>query len=254
MVHLVALLIQMTLAQPAALQAARSGEDVATNVHVEFHLPPDWKAQQIVMDSIWKPLGLSGVNFYAFGAPTEGHGFAARSDPRSRLYQAWVGSYVVVGRVDQFFAGSPRENLGQAIRIAEYDQRAWLEGMGDPAPVAVFKPPYGTKHFSIDGADRTVYSFDMDSHSDISEGKTEIAKQLGMPPASVWSEHVSAFHPLKLHVLYSYWFDPQRNLTIVVYGVSSSFREKSGQVHDNGPVLRKLLPELMSSMRLRDLR
>jgi hypothetical protein len=88
----------------------------------------------------------------------------------------------------------------------------------------------------------------MESHSDIGEGTSEIAKELGMPPKSDWSAEVSAFHPLTLHVLYAFWHDPGKDLTFVVYGASSSFRDKSGKIHDNGAALHEQLLQIMGSM------
>jgi hypothetical protein len=229
-------------------QSASPGKDIASSLKVEFKVPAPWTSQQIVMDPIWQPLRLSGVNYYAFGAPVEGHPFASRSDPRSPLYQAWIGTYVVAGGRDRFSTGDFQKDFSQAIQLAEFDQRAWLEGMGDPAPQAKFKPPYTIGHIRIEGVDRTLYSFDMDSHSDIGEGTSEIAKEFGMPPKSEWSACVSAFHPLTLHVLYAFWHDPHKDMTFVVYGASSSFRDKSGVVHDNGPGLHQQLLQIISSM------
>ena len=226
----------------------RTGKEISSNIKVEFRLPASWTSQQIVMDPIWQPLGLSGVNFYAFGAPVDDHNFAARSDPRSPLYQAWIGTYVIAGGRERFSTGDSKKNFLQAIQLAEFDQRAWLDGMGDPSPKATFEPPYSTGHIRIEGADHALYSFDMESHSDLGVGTSEMAKELGTPPESDWSKYVSAFHPLTLHVLYSFWYDPHEDVTFAVYGASSSFRDKSGVVHDNGPALHQQLLQIMRSM------
>ena len=50
-------------------------------------LGPDWMVQTNVMDAIWAPLKLTGVNYFAYGAPAKPSAFAARSDASSPLYQ-----------------------------------------------------------------------------------------------------------------------------------------------------------------------
>jgi len=55
-----------------------------TRVTVTFgELPAEWTVQQNPMDAIWQPLGLRGVNYYAFGGRVPPNAFAARSDPGS---------------------------------------------------------------------------------------------------------------------------------------------------------------------------
>ena len=133
---------------PSAVTPAQAstGEVLAKQINVSFApLAPEWVTEQNVMDPIWEPLGYKGVNYYAYGGPATGHNFAARSDPDSPLYQAWFGAYVIAGGKAAF--GMADENHGcQAFaKLAEYDQRSWLQAMGDPSPVAQSMP---NPHFS----------------------------------------------------------------------------------------------------------
>jgi hypothetical protein len=231
---------------------AATGESVAKAMIALFDpLPPGWVAEQNVMDPIWEPLGLKGVNYYAYGGLTTGNDFSARSDPDSSLYQAWFGVYVVAGGKAKFQSGDETQDCRAAAKLGEYDQRSWLEAMGDPNPVAVSQNP----HFSsamIDGSKRPLCSFDMQTHSDLGPGTTPLAKHIGMPPAEKWKDRLSLYHDLTLHVIVSWGYDQRRDLTMIVYSASSAFTEKLGRVRDNGPVLDRQLRQMMGQVRLAD--
>ncbi|HEV2401467.1 MAG TPA: hypothetical protein VGS27_31315, partial [Candidatus Sulfotelmatobacter sp.] len=127
------------------LPAVRTGDEVAQHVDVLFNpLPAEWVTEQNVMDPIWEPLGYKGVNYYAYGRPVSGKSFAARSDPSSYLYQAWLGAYVIVGGNPVFGSGEKDAQCAAFLKLAEYDQKSWLAAMGDPHPFADFS---GKRHF-----------------------------------------------------------------------------------------------------------
>jgi hypothetical protein len=251
-------LIRITLACALAASALgaqgeirKPGALVAERVKVTFDSPPAaWTTGENVMDQIWAPLGLSGVNYYLLGGPTAGHRYASRSDPGSPLYQAWVGAYSVVGGSAQFATGSARHDLEDVRKLGELDQRSWLQAMGDPGPVATSHSKFTTDTITIAGARRALYVFDMDSHSDLGAGTTPLAKSIGMPPAAEWQPMLAAFHPLILHVYFAFWRDDARDATIVVYAVSSAFTSKKGRIRDNGPALDMQLRDMMRKVRL----
>lgn len=228
---------------------APTGEVLAEHISVSFApLAPEWVAEQNVMDPIWEPLGYKGVNYYAYGGPATGHNFAARSDADSSLYQAWFGAYVIAGGKAAF--GMAGENHGcQAFaKLAEYDQRSWLQAMGDPSPLA---QSMASPHFSttaIADSKRTTCSFDMKSHSDLGTADTPLAKHMGMPPSEKWKDRLSPFHDLTLHVVGAWWYDSRRDVSVIVYGASSAFTTKSGAARDNRSALDATLARMMTQV------
>ena len=215
-------------------------------------LPAGWTAQSVRMDEIWQPLGVRGMNYYAFGKPVSPIGFAARSDPTSPAYQGWLGAYVVAGAGDVMRSRDQSKIRQLLTNLAENDQRAWLAGMGDSAPVATWTRSPHVSSIVIDGVARPLYVGDMHSHSDLSAGVTPLAERMGMPPTASWQDQVTAFHDVVLHVQAAIWYDQLRDVTIVVYGASSAFTSRSGAVRDNGPVLDDSLRHAMQRVRVTD--
>jgi hypothetical protein len=208
-------------------------------------LPAEWIVQQNPMDEIWKPLGMRGVNYFAFGGPVPPNKFAARSDPASPLYQAWLGAYVVVGGLDSASATDEARQRELVVHLTQSDQLAWLATMGDPAPVADIVGQLRRSQVVIDGGVRSLFVGNMRSHSDLSVATTPLAQNLGMPPASSWQTELAPFHDVTLHVQAAVWYDAARRVTIVVYGASSAFNTKARLKRDNGPALDKSLRVLM---------
>jgi hypothetical protein len=132
---------------------ASTGEVLAEHISVSFApLAPEWMTEQNVMDPIWEPLGYiweplgyKGVNYYAYGGPATGHDFATRSDPNSSLYQAWFGAYVIADGKAAFGTGDENRGCQAFAKLTEYDQRSWLQAMGDPSPLA---QSMASPHFS----------------------------------------------------------------------------------------------------------
>ena len=231
----------------------RTGKDVAEHVRVSFNpLPAEWVTEQNVMDPIWEPLGYKGVNYYAYGGPLSGRSFAARSDPSSSLYQAWLGAYVIVGAKSVFGLGEKEAQCAAFVKLAEFDQESWLAAMGDPHPVMKWSGSKNILTIPIDGSERTGCSLEAATHSDLSSAETPLTKHMGTPPETAWKDRVSAFHELDLHVLGAWWYDRQHDLTVIVYSASSAFRNNSGRIRDNGPALDHELREMMGRVRLVD--
>jgi hypothetical protein len=137
-------------------------------------------------------------------------------------------------------AKAPKEIRARILNLAEYDQRAWLDGMGDEAPVAKALKSDRTETIDIGGAQHVVYEQDMDSHRDISNGDSPIAKKLGMPPENERAG-LKPFHDLVLHTALVPWYDKKRNVTILVYWVTARYRDANGRVHDgSAPLDREL--------------
>lgn len=232
---------------------APTGEVLAKHISVSFApVASEWRTEQNVMDPIWESLGYKGVNYYAYGGPATGHNFAARSDPDSSLYQAWFGAYVIANAKEAFGIGDENRGCQAFAKLAEYDQRSWLQAMGDPSPVA---QSMASPHFSktaIGDSKRTTCSFDMKSHSDLGTADTPLAKHMGMPPPEKWKERLSPFHDLTLHVVGAWWYDSRRDVSMIVYGASSAFTSKSGAARDNGLALDAMLRRMMTQVRVID--
>lgn len=243
----------LVLTVTAALSATAWGQSPvdSTLPRVVFDsLPAGWVSQENVMDDIWKPLRARGVNYYAYGGPARSRSYAARSDPASPLYQAWLGAYVVVGALDSASADSAEAQQRWMVALAERDQRSWLEAMGDSSPLARTVLPMRRSAMKVAGATRALYQGEMRSHSDLSESEAPLAKALGMPPASLWRGELPPFHDLLLHVQAAIWYDRTRRLTVLVYGASAAYRSRDGVLHDNGPRLDPLLRAAMARARL----
>lgn len=232
---------------------ALTGEVLAEQVTATFApLPLGWVTEQNVMDPIWETLGYKGVNYYAYGGPVSEKDFASRNDPDSQQYQAWFGVYVVVGGKAVFGSGNQKSQCDAVAKLAEYDQRSWLGAMGDPAPLAQSEADPSFSSILIAGSERQGCSFDIKSHSDLSMGDTPLAKHMGMPPFEKWKDRLAPFHELMLHVFGAWWYEPKRDVTLIVYGASSAFKNKAGSAIDNGPALASSLRQTMTQVRLTD--
>jgi hypothetical protein len=245
-----------TLNSPA-LSAERLPGDPASNaVQAKVDLgalPSGWTRDQNVMDPIWEPLNLKGVNYYAFGGPHAPNQFAARSDPGSPLYQAWFGAYAIQGGREIFSSKDESKQFAWLAKLAEFDQISWLGAMGDPRPEANWTDHSAPKFETIDGSRRIVYHATMKSHSDISPpgpDSTPLAKMIGMPGAESLGVAVKPFHPVILKGLYSFWYDAARDMTFVVYAVSSSFKGSDGALHDNWRVLQPQFHRMIKKVRV----
>jgi len=231
----------------------RTGEDIAKQVRASFDpLPAEWMTEQNVMDPIWEPLGYKGVNYYAYARPQSGKSFAARSDPSSSLYQAWLGAYVIVGGKSVFGSGEKDAQCAAFVKLAEYDQKSWLSAMGDPHPFAESSATRNFLAIPIDGSVRTGCSLEAVTHSDLSSADTPLAKHMGMPPELEWKDRVSAFHDVDLHVVGAWWYDPHRDISVIVYTASSRFKDRAGLVKDNDPAIATSLRQAMRQTRLVD--
>jgi predicted amidohydrolase YtcJ len=231
----------------------RTGDAVAQQVDVRFDpLPSEWVTEQYVMDPIWEPLGYKGVNYYAYGRPQSGKSVATRSDPSSSLYQAWLGAYVIVGGKSVFGSGEKDAQCAAFVKLAEYDQKSWLAAMGDPHPLAESSATRNFLTIPIDGSERTGCSLEAATHSDLSSAETSLAKHMGIPPEAEWMDRVSAFHDVDLHVVGAWWYDPHRDISVIVYTASSRFKNRAGLVKDNDLAIATSLRQIMQQAKLVD--
>jgi hypothetical protein len=219
-------------------------------------LGPDWIVQTNVMDEIWTPLKLTGINYFAYAAPTKPNAYAARSDASSPLYQAWFGGYAINGGKEVFANGVSSKEFAWFARFAELDQATWLAAMGDPHPSARWVRHSKPQTIQIAGEARALYIGTMASDSDVSEASdhmTELAKSIGMPvKLTLGSTPVAPFHPLTIQGLYAFWYDSKRDMVFVVYAVAGAFRDSAGQWHDNYPSLAAKFRKMMRNVQIID--
>lgn len=231
--------------QPAPATGKQPEGKRAKHTTISFDpLPPGWIAEQNVMDDIWTPLRLRGMNFYAYGGPAAPHTYAARSDPDSPLYQAWVGAYLI--------EGNESANAHLAMTLADLDQRSWLSAMGDPDPAFTLTAQQVQGTILIDGVGHPLVRFEATTHSDLGPGITPLGKHVGMPHAASWKDKLAPFHDVTLRGYYTYWYDRQRDLTIIIYACAAAFTFESGERRDNFPALDAHLLQMMRSVHLID--
>ncbi|HEV2594629.1 MAG TPA: hypothetical protein VGU01_05450 [Sphingomicrobium sp.] len=185
-------------------------------------LPAGWIQKTAIMDDVWKSIGFTGTNAYAFAGPAGPTGYASREDPASPAYQAWLGAYV---------AKAPRGRMistDEAMRLAEADQRAWLQAMGDPRPLAQAVRPH-CRDLRLRGPVE-ICIFTMRTHSDLGSTATPLSQKLGHPPASP-PDGAPAYPLLKLCVTMRVSFDARRRINLVAYEALRSNAVGGGDGH-----------------------
>lgn len=222
-------------------------------------IPDGWtKPFKLVMNDIWKDLHLQGVNYFTFGGPKGARSYSSRADFRSSRYQAWMGVYVVdarqnvFGRPNSLINRSPGSFISELARLAEHDQKRWLQNAGDPSPRAGFTRFRQAGRLRIGGVDRTVFEGTMESHSDLSPSEKGVASLLGRPKPSYWTPHLTAYHPVTLHGFYVPWYEPGSQTLFVAYANGTSFQTTSGESIDYAPVLRAELQTMLEGVRIQE--
>jgi hypothetical protein len=222
-------------------------------------IPNGWtKPFKLAMNDIWKDLHLQGVSYFTFGGPQGAKSYSTRADFRSSRYQAWMGVYAVDARQNVFGHDNALINRSSALfirefaRLAEHDQKAWLQNAGDPSPEAKFTRFRQAGTLRIDGADRAVFEGTMESHSDLSLSEKGVASLLGRPKPSYWTPHLSAYHRVTLHGFYVPWYAPRSQTVFVAYANGTSFQTTSGESIDYGPALRPELQSMLEGVRIQE--
>ncbi|HEY8683687.1 MAG TPA: hypothetical protein VIM06_11000 [Rhodanobacter sp.] len=194
------------------------------------------------MSPIWATAHAEGVNYYTFGAPhTPWRSYSDRTDPASSYYQAWVGAYVV----------KPEKNAEAvdvktwATTLPSLDQKAWLQAMGDPKPLATAESMTQSGTIEIDGHTVPLWHALMHSHSDLSANPGDLAQFIGVPPLSQWQNDVDAFHDATLDCYIAGWVDSTRNVDVLVYSVSAAYDTHAHTHHDNAAALKDELLRMM---------
>jgi hypothetical protein len=222
-------------------------------------IPNGWtKPFKLVMNDIWKDLHLQGVNYFTFGGPQGAKSYSSRADFRSSRYQAWMGVYVVDARQNVFGHDNASINRSSASfirefsRLAEHDQKRWLQSAGDPSPKATLTRFRRAGTLRIGGVDRAVFEGTMESHSDLSLSGKGVASLLGRPKPSYWTPHLSAYHNVMLHGFYVPWYDSRSQTVFVAYANSTSFQTTSGESIDYAPALRPELQSMLEGVRIQE--
>jgi len=222
-------------------------------------IPNGWtKPFKLAMNDIWRDLHLQGVNYFTFGGPQGARSYSSRADFRSSRYQAWMGVYAVDARQNVFGRDNALINRSSALfirefaRLAEHDQKAWLQTAGDPSPKAKSTRFRHAGTLRIDGADRAVFEGTMESHSDLSLSDKGVASLLGRPKPSYWTSHLSAYHNVTLYGFYVPWYEPRSQTVFVAYANGTSFQTISGESIDYAPILRAELRRMLEGVRIQE--
>jgi len=224
-------------------------QERADSVAISFaEPPPAWIApMKNQMNDIWDPIKANGVNYYMFAGPrTWFTPYSERSNPLSPYYQAWVGGYVIKQR-----DGSLPANLETlAWQVTALDQRSWLSAMGDPRPLADASQAIRVGNILIDGHNSPLWHGTMQSHSDLSaDASGPLPTLIGMPPKSSWPSGVASYHDVSLDGYFACWVDPQRKISVVVYGVAATYTPKLTGTTNPGLINDEIL-NLMKSAKL----
>jgi hypothetical protein len=222
-------------------------------------IPNGWtKPFKLAMNDIWKDLHLQGVNYFTFGGPQGAKSYSTRADFRSSRYQAWMGVYAVDARQNVFGRDNALINrssplfIHELARLAEHDQKRWLQSAGDPSPKAKSTRFREAGTLRIAGADRTAFEATMESHSDLSLSEKGVASLLGRPKPGYWTPHLSAYHNVTLHGFYVPWYEPRSRTVFVAYANSASFQTTSGESIDYAPILQAELRSMLEGVRIQE--
>ena len=236
----------------AAWQTGRKAVATETRngLKPEFEmLPAGWIPQMCQpMDGIWTGLGLKGMNYFSFGGPAHRFDdYSARSDPSSPLYQAWFGVYVIAGHANWVSADGTITG-SELARVAEFDQNAWLGAMGDTKPQTEFVASEKPESVKIAGKVRPLIVATFRSHSDLNTNKSKLAELVGMPRQEQWNRDLDSYHNVLLTGFLSAWYEPAKDVTIVVYANGAGYKTRNGREVDCFPALRKDFISLMSAL------
>ena len=90
----------------------------------------------------------------------------------------------------------------------------------------------------------------MQSHSDLSaDASGSLPTLIGMPPKSSWPSGVASYHDVSLDGYFACWVDPQRKVSVVIYGVAATYNDKLAGKTDRGLINDEIL-NLMKSAKL----
>jgi hypothetical protein len=224
-------------------------QERADSVAISFAKPPPaWIAlMKNQMNDIWDPIKANGVNYYMFAGPrTWFTPYSERSNPLSPYYQAWVGAYVIKQRDGSL----PADLETLAWQVTALDQRSWLSAMGDPRPLADASQATRVGNILIDGHSWPLWHGTMQSHSDLSaDASGPLPTLIGMPPKSSWPSGVASHHEVSLDGYFACWVDPQRKVSVVIYGVAATYTLKLAGKDDPGLIKDEIL-NIMKSARL----
>jgi hypothetical protein len=202
------------------------------------------------MNTIWKPLDLTGMNYFVFGQPRNAFAsFSERSNPFSKYYQAWFGVYIIQGCVKWIDKETQHIDVAGLAELAELDQEAWLKAMGMSSPVAKFKKVNSSNTIDVCGQNRKLIEATIESNSDISNQTNKLAKLIGMPNIKDMAD-IKEFHEITLNGYFSPWYDHENDITIFIYVCGSEFITKNKKVFDYFKELKPEIHEMMKGIRL----
>jgi hypothetical protein len=198
------------------------------------YLAPGWLPPlSFPLDLAWAQAGYPerGTVFYSAGAPTSSPAWE-RFDPRSDLYQAWFGAYVM----DHFeFArewsapvvtiGDISNSIRRVLALSLVDQDAWLYAYGNPTPSAVVVPhslvtfPIGNNWFAM--------RYTLRTHSDVGATTPPFP---WTAPFATYASIVDSYAPVTLDVVLVFTYLPSGHL-VAVYFSGTEWKTKDGTCH-----------------------
>lgn len=216
------------------------------NIRPDFnYLPSKWSPMfKQNMTSAWQKLNIKGINYFTLGKPGFLKGYVSRSDVKSKYYQAWFGTYIIQATNNVFTTPNLKINesalagIMEYGKVAEHDQIAWLDAMGDKSPFAKSISFNPIEKIEIDGTVVQFFEGIIESHSDLTDKSTSLARLLGMPKSKKWDDNVTANHNITLKGIYGIWYNEADRTIKIVYGCGSIVHLKDGQTVDNYLLLK----------------
>jgi len=203
------------------------------------------------MNYIWRPLHLKGMNYFTFGTTrTIFSRFVERSNPYSRFYQAWSGVYVIKNQGKPFGVKGENIDIESLGKLAEFDQKAWLVAMGDPAPEVGFVKFTKIDSILINGTRWAFFEGTIITHSDLTDTFSgHLVQLLRMPSKSRWGDELTKYHDITLQGIYGVKYSREYGVTFVVYGCGSLFETVSHKIFNHYDKIRRDLYVIAEGIR-----
>ena len=191
-------------------------EEIKNGFKIQYQYKPrPWIQEPIKlkMENARKLIGTNNpiTNYFLMGGYENGGKQITRFQKEHKLYQAWVGTYIVTNENETYGFEKNTPILEKLIKLGNCDQKSWLKVYNDPQPECemIYAKKLNTKLHSKSEAN---YFLKLRTHSDTNKkGAKEWQwnKLLGMPTTE------KDFEEITLNTYYTAW--QNKNTTVVAY-------------------------------------
>ena len=221
---------------------------------------PGWMRYPLKIDGqrLWKQWHLRGMNYFKI-ARSGRHNWSERFNPASKLYQAWLGVYVVRDSENVIRYGFEQGDEPDPERLtlaAVGDQLYWLDKSGHPSPAMTPRGQITVERTEQQGHAAWFLTGSFDTFSDIHGTPTAYRlydASYGIPDERTWRHLVEPFHPLVLHGFYIAWRWEEHHCTVCIYGAGVEFDRKDGVHVNTYPLIKDELLRMARGITWREL-